>query len=156
MCSREEVSKVDEFAVVGIFDIDDSPSILSTSYLLAINDDELLAANDGEGNDFLDCSIRGSLFVIEFIVVIWVHLKVVEGELLLYSFLEGSSFFEGEGIGLGDDRDDVDNIGQLLEDDDIDRLQCMAGGLDEEQAAVDSGILDVSFSLSGELFSKVG
>lgn len=31
----------------------------------------------------------------------------------------------------------------------------MAGGLDEEKAAVDAGILDVSFSLGGKLFSEV-
>jgi len=32
----------------------------------------------------------------------------------------------------------------------------MAGRLNEEQAAVDSGVLDVALSLSGELLSEVG
>lgn len=31
----------------------------------------------------------------------------------------------------------------------------MAGGLDEEQAAVDTGILNVALTLSSELFAKV-
>ena len=31
----------------------------------------------------------------------------------------------------------------------------MAGGLNEEEAAVNSGILNISFALSGEFFSKI-
>ena len=32
----------------------------------------------------------------------------------------------------------------------------MTGRLDEEQTAVDAGILDVSLSLGGQLFPKIG
>lgn len=32
----------------------------------------------------------------------------------------------------------------------------MAGGLDEEQAAVDAGVLDVTLALGGELLAQVG
>lgn len=32
----------------------------------------------------------------------------------------------------------------------------MAGGLDEEQAAVDTGILDVALTLSSEFLAEVG
>ena len=39
MGTGEEVSQVDEFAVVLVLDIDDSPSILTTTDLLATNDD---------------------------------------------------------------------------------------------------------------------
>jgi hypothetical protein len=79
----------------------------------------------------------------------------VEGKLLLYSLLECPAFFEGERIRLGDDRNDVDNIRELLENDDIDGLERMSGRLDEEQTAVDASVLDVALSLSGELFSEV-
>jgi len=39
MGTGEEVSQVDEFAVVLVLDVDDSPSILTTTDLLATNDD---------------------------------------------------------------------------------------------------------------------
>ena len=39
MGSGEEVSEVDEFTVVLIFDVDDAPSVLATTDLLASNND---------------------------------------------------------------------------------------------------------------------
>ena len=32
----------------------------------------------------------------------------------------------------------------------------VTGGLDEEETAMDAGVLDVAFALGGELFSEVG
>ena len=95
VCSSEEVSEVDEFAVVLVFDVDDPPSVLSATHLLAINNDRLLAADNGEGNDVLDGSVGLTLFIVELVVVVGVHLDVVEVELLLYSLFEGAAFLEG-------------------------------------------------------------
>jgi hypothetical protein len=53
MGAGEEVSEVDEFAVVLVLDVDDSPSVLTSTDLLAANDDRLLRSNNGEGNDVL-------------------------------------------------------------------------------------------------------
>lgn len=39
MSSEEEVSEVDEFAVSLILDVDDTPSVLSTADLLAVDND---------------------------------------------------------------------------------------------------------------------
>ena len=39
MGTGEEVPKVDEFAVVLILNVDNSPSVLATTHLLASNDD---------------------------------------------------------------------------------------------------------------------
>ena len=39
MSSEEEVAEVDEFAVSLILNVDDTPSVLSTSDLLAVDDD---------------------------------------------------------------------------------------------------------------------
>ena len=39
VCASEEVSKVDEFAVVLILHVDDSPSVLTSSDLLAPDND---------------------------------------------------------------------------------------------------------------------
>jgi hypothetical protein len=50
----KEVSEVDEFAVVLIFNIDDSPSVLTSTDLLASNDNRLLRSNNCEGDDVLD------------------------------------------------------------------------------------------------------
>jgi len=51
--SGKEVSEVDKFAVVFILNIDDSPSVLTPTDLLASNDDRLLGSNDGEWNNVL-------------------------------------------------------------------------------------------------------
>lgn len=53
VCSQEEVSQVNKFAVVLVLDVDDAPSILATSDLVAIDDDGLLGSHDGEGNQIL-------------------------------------------------------------------------------------------------------
>jgi hypothetical protein len=41
MGTCEKVSEVDEFAVVLVLNVDDSPSILSSTNLLSTNDDRL-------------------------------------------------------------------------------------------------------------------
>ena len=53
MRSQEEVSQVDEFAVVLVLDVDDAPSVLATADLLAIDNDGLLGTDDGEGDKVL-------------------------------------------------------------------------------------------------------
>lgn len=50
----KEISEVDEFAVVLILDVDDSPSVLTSTNLLASNNDRLLRSDNGEGNDVLN------------------------------------------------------------------------------------------------------
>jgi hypothetical protein len=108
----------------------------------------------------------------------------VESELLLDALLKSLTLLEGERVGLSDDGHDIDDVGQLLQDNDIDGLEAaewkwfrvstgrlngsynlrveearqdsrMAGGLDEEQAAVDTGILDIALTLSSKLLAKV-
>lgn len=156
MGASQEVSEVDKFAVVLVLHIDDAPSVLSAADLLAIDNDRLLATDNSKGDDVLDCGVGGTLLVIELIVVVGIHADAMESELLLYSLLEGAALLEGEGVSLSDDGDDVDDIGELLEDDNIDRLQRMARWLDEEQAAVDASVLNIAFALGGELFSEIG
>lgn len=59
---------------------------------------------------YLDLSIDGTLLIVELIIIVGVHLQVVESELLLDPLLECLAFFESEGIGLGDDGDNVDHV----------------------------------------------
>ena len=53
MCPEQEVPQVDEFAVVLILNIDDTPSVLTSTDLLAVDDDALLGADDGDGDKAL-------------------------------------------------------------------------------------------------------
>lgn len=80
----------------------------------------------------------------------------MESKFLLDALLERLALLQGHCVSLGNDGNDVDNIRQLLQHDDIDRLEGVAGWLDEEQAAVDAGVLDVALTLSSELLSQVG
>ena len=47
----------------------------------------------------------------------------MESELLLDALLERQALFEGEGVGLGNDGNNVDNIGELLKDNNVNGLE---------------------------------
>lgn len=79
----------------------------------------------------------------------------MEGKLSLDTLLELQSLLNSQGISLGNDRHNVDNIGQLLQDDNINGLERVARRLDEEQTGVDAGVGDVTLSLGGKLLSQV-
>lgn len=68
----------------------------------------------------------------------------MECKLLLDAVLELLALFEGKRVGLCNDRDNVDGLAELLEDDNIDGLEAMARGRNEVETAVDAGVLDVA------------
>ena len=80
----------------------------------------------------------------------------MESKLLLDALLEGGPLLQRERVGLGNDGHDVDNVRELLQHDNVDGLERVARGLDEEEAAVDAGVLDVALSLGRELLAQVG
>lgn len=139
--ASQEVAQVDKLAVVLILHIDNTPAVLTAANLLAVDYDGLLTADNREGDNvlhtmsdlppqntsrglaYLDLSIDGSLLIVELVVIVGVHLQVVESKLLLDPLLECLALFEGEGVGLGDDGNDVDNVRQLLQNNDIDGLE---------------------------------
>ena len=104
----------------------------------------------------LDLSVNRPLLLVQLVVVVGVHLKVVEGKLLLDALLEFLPLLESQGVGLGNDGDNIDNVGKLLQDNDVDGFQRVARRLDEEQAAVNPGVLDVALALRGEFLAEVG
>lgn len=53
MGASEEVSQVDEFAMVLVLYINEAPAVLPAADMLAIDKDILLAADHGEWNDVL-------------------------------------------------------------------------------------------------------
>jgi hypothetical protein len=54
--------------------------------------------------------INRTLFVIEFVIIIGVHLQIVESEFFLDPLLERLAFFKSERVCLGDYWNDIDNI----------------------------------------------
>jgi len=57
-----------------------------------------------------------------------------------YLFLKKSALFRGEGIGLGDKRDEIDFVVESLHELDIEVFQAVAGRGDHVQAAVHSAV----------------
>lgn len=104
----------------------------------------------------LDGLLCLDFLVVILLVVVRVHAQVVELELLLYPVLELGTLLQGQAVALGNDGHDVDKLTQLLEDDNVNGLEGVARGLDEEQAAVDARVLEVTFTLGGELLAEVG
>lgn len=51
---EQEIPEVDELAVVLVLDVDDAPPVLAAADLLAVDNDGLLGANDGKGNEVLE------------------------------------------------------------------------------------------------------
>jgi hypothetical protein len=171
--SQEEVSERHKFAMALILYIDDSPTILTSAHLLAIDNDGLLRTDDSEWNKALeswsatamfsggldtnlDLAVDSTLLIVQLLAIVGIHLEVVESKLLLDALLESLSLLQCQAVRLGDDGDNIDNIGELLQDNDIDRLQRVSGRLDKKQAAVDAGILNISLSLGSELLAQVG
>lgn len=70
-----------------------------------------------------DLAVDVLLLLVKFIIVVGVHLQVVEGEFLLDTSLELLSLLQRERIGFGDNGNDVDDVGELLQHDNVDRLQ---------------------------------
>jgi len=94
----EEVSQVDEFAVVFVFDVDDTEFVGTGTDYLAFDVEGLFRADDGEWNSVLDLCVEGAFFLVQFIVIVGVHFDVVEGEFGFNPLLEGLTFCEGEGV----------------------------------------------------------
>ena len=123
MCPRQEVSERHKLAMVLIFHIDQAPSVLSTAHRTAVDDNGVLGSNHREGYQVLDIGVHGALFLVLLVIVVGVHAQIVKSEFFLYALFESLAFLEGERVGLGDDRDDVDDVRELLEHDDVNGLE---------------------------------
>lgn len=108
-----------------------------------------------EHSSYLDLGVERSLLAVVLLVLVRVHADVVECELLLDAVLEQLALLEGERVGLGDNGNDVDGLAELLEHDDVDRLEGMASRGDEVQAAVDAGVLNVSLTLRSQFLAQI-
>jgi len=149
MSPREEIAEVDKLAVVLVLDVDDAPSVLAPAHRLAVDNHVSLGAYDSERNDVSDAFVQQRLLLIVLIRVERVQADVMVQQLGTDSVLEIEALVQSEGVGLGNDGNDIDNFGQFFHDDDIDWAEGVTGGVYEEEAAVDSRILDVAVSLRG-------
>jgi len=104
----------------------------------------------------LDLCVERNFLLVMLLIVVGVHSQVMEGELLLYPLLERRTLLQGQTVRLCNDRHNIHKLRKLLQDDDVDGLQAMTGRLDEEEAAVNAGVLQVALTLSGEFLAKVG
>ena len=73
MCAEEEVAQVDEFAVSLVLNIDNTPAVLAAANLLAIDNDGLLRANNGERDKALLklVQVRTALLLLMQRTLIW-------------------------------------------------------------------------------------
>lgn len=69
--------------------------------------------------------------------------------------LETLPLLQRQAVALRNHRNNVNHLAQLLHDNDVDRSQSMASWVDEVQATVNAGILDVSFAHGSQLLAKV-
>lgn len=67
--------------------------------------------------------ILSTLLLVQLIVVVRVHLEVVEGKFFSNPLLKRSTFLQSQGVGFGNDGNDINDIGKLLEDNDINGLE---------------------------------
>jgi hypothetical protein len=61
-----------------------------------------------------------------------------------------------QAVRLGDDGHDIDDLAELLHDDDINWAERMTSGVDEEQTAVNTRVLDIAVTHGGKLLTEVG
>ena len=73
-----------------------------------------------------------------------------------HPLLERIPLLQRETVCLGDNRNDIHNFAQLFHDDDIDWSKGVSSRVDEKEAAVNAGVLDVAITNGGEFLAKVG
>ena len=72
-----------------------------------------------------------------------------------YLLLKRKPLFHRQTVRLRNDRHHVHDLTQLLQHDDVNRAQRVSRRIDEEQRAVNPGILDVTVSHRRQLFPEV-
>lgn len=115
----------------------------------------MLRSNNREWNNALDLLIECSLLRIVLFILVRVHANVVEGKLFSDAVLEQLALLKSERVCLRNDWDNVDSLAQLLEYNNVDWSQAVTRWVDEVQAAVDAGVLNISLTLCCQLFSQV-
>lgn len=145
-----------KLAVRLVLNVDDPPAGLAAPDLSAVDKKSLFGAHNGKGEHALDLGVEVLVvLVVLFVAVGRVEAELVVGKLVLEDLLERLALGQSHGVGLGNDRDDVGSLGQLLEHNNVNGLETMARGLNEEENAVDTGVEQVPLPLCSELLAEV-
>lgn len=153
--SGQKVSEVYKLAVAFVFDIDDTVPVLPAPDLFTVDDDRAFAADDGKRDECTHALVQLAFLFLVVFVIERVDADVVVLHLGTDSFLEQIAFVHSERVRLGDHRNHVDHIAQLLHHRDVDRAQSMTRRVDEEETAVNARIDNVPIAHRGELLSEV-
>lgn len=70
MSASQEVAKMDELAMLGIFDVDGSPTSLSSANSLAINDNVALRSHNSEWDQLPNAFIQGLFLLLIFLTFV--------------------------------------------------------------------------------------
>lgn len=139
-----------------IFNLSNTPSILSTLDDAAISSlDVLFATDHGKGHS---CHQSTSMLCSSLIVILdrWlIDLDALSFNNISNTMLESGEVGGRQGIGFRDDRNQIDTCAETLHDFDVERLQGMASGTDEIEAGVDTEI-DLVMSLGLLLLQHIG
>lgn len=109
--------------MIFILYIDDAPTVLAPTDLAAVDDDAVFATDDRERNEVVDVRVQLAFFIILLLVIVGVHPEVVEGKFFLDALFEGEAFLKRERVRFSNYGDHVDDIGEFLEDYDVDRFE---------------------------------
>ncbi|KAI3475819.1 hypothetical protein L1887_62719 [Cichorium endivia] len=156
MGARKEVAQMDKLAVAFVLDIDHAVPVLPAPDLFAIHDDRGFGADNGKGDEVANAVVEFLFLHLVLFVVKGIDADFVVLHLGADPLLEQIALVHGERVGLCNDGDNVDDIAELLHHRHVDGTQSMTRGVDEEEAAVDAGIDNVSIAHRGEFLSQVG
>ena len=92
--------------------------------------------------------------------IIFISIEGIEADAVVHQLfpnlgLEPFPLVQSQAVTLGNDRDHIDDLAQLLHHNHIDRAQRVASGIDEVQAAVDTRVLDIAVTHSSQLLAQV-
>lgn len=78
-----------------------------------------------------------------------------KGDVWANLLLESISLFKCQAVRLGNNRNNIDDLAELLHDDNVNSTEGVAGGVDEEQATVNTCVLNVAVTHSCQLLTEV-
>src|SRR5438309_565647 len=102
-----------------------------------------------------DAFIELNFFIIILVSIERIQTNIMVDQLLPDLHLELLSLVQCQAVTLRNDRNNVDNLTQLLHDDDVDWAKRMASGADKVKTAMYTRVLDVAVTHCSQLLAKI-
>jgi hypothetical protein len=156
MAVKQGASDSQEVGVSGILDLHNTPGVLPGPHSSSINLNEIFRADNREWHKPTQLSV---LFHCIFVVLLNVVREIVYRDAVVLNILHDEllglgEFCRGEGIGLSDNRDDIDAGGKTLHQFDIQLAQAVACGCDKVEENVDTVVPEAWVTLDSRFFGK--